>query len=143
MVFVAALLAAPAGAGDVVFGSFMLQTAQSTAGERCAAISLVDLGNGKFHLTAARVSEDGKAVHQDGIFAFDGLDHPDGAGGSLAFSRIDEARYVVVAKGTVHATAMRTLGSDGATMTEIADGTDDGDAFHAARVYARRAGTCD
>ncbi len=126
-----------------MFGSFTLDAAHSTGGERCAVMTLEDLGNGKFRLTGVRVGASGNAVRQDGIFAFDGGDHPDGAGGSLAFTRVDEQRYVVVSKGPVRATAMRTLTDDGATLTENADGIDDGDAFHASRVYTRGTGTCE
>lgn len=129
-------------AADPVFGSFTLDAAQSTGSERCAVMALEDLRGGKFRLTGVRVNADGHLTRQDGVFAFDGGDHPDGAGGTAAFARIDAQRYVVVTKGTVHATAMRTLTDDGAMMTEIADGTDDGDAFHASRVYTRGAGTC-
>jgi hypothetical protein len=136
------VFAAPALADDPVFGSFTLDPARSTGGDVCAVMSLEDLGGGKFHMTAVRVAANGKTGHQDGVFAFDGGDHADGAGGSLAFLRIDPQRYVVVSKGAVRSTAMRTLSADGAVMTEIADGTDDDEAFRASRVYVRGAGSC-
>jgi hypothetical protein len=132
---------APALAGDAAFGTFTLDPARSTGGEVCAVMTLEDLGSGKFQLTSVRVSAAGKTVRQNGIFAFDGGDHPV-EGGSLAFLRVDPQRYVVVSKGTVQGTAMRTLSDDGTTLTETVDGTDDGDAFHAARVYVRGSGTC-
>jgi hypothetical protein len=124
-----------------VFGTFVLDPAQSSVGERCAVTGLEDLGGGKFRFTETRIDADGKITQRDGVFAFDGADHPDGAGGSLAFTRIDDGRYAMVSKGTVRATAMRTLTGD--TLTETADGTSDGDAFHALNVYTRGAGTCD
>jgi hypothetical protein len=137
-----AVFAAPAFADDPVFGSFTLDPARSTGGDVCATASLEDLGGGKFRMTAVRVGADGKAQHQEGVFAFDGGD-ADGTGGSLAFLRIDPQRYVVVSKGTVRSTAMRTLSDDGAVMTERVDGTDDGDAFRASRVYIRGTGSCE
>jgi hypothetical protein len=136
-----AALAAPAIAADAAFGSFVLDPAQSGGGERCAVTALEDLGNGKFRFSETRIDADGKAVHRDGVFAFDGGDHPDGSGGSLAFTRIDDARYAMVSKGTLRATAMRTLSGD--TLTETVDGSDDGDAFHAAHVYTRGSGSCE
>jgi hypothetical protein len=126
-----------------VFGSFTLDPSRSTGGEVCAAVSLDDLGGGKFRMTAVRVAADGKLQHQDGMFAFDGGDRADGTGGSLAFLRVDDHRYVVVSKGLVRATAMRTLSADGAVMTETIDGTDDDDAFRASRVYVRGTGSCE
>lgn len=142
-----AISAAPAFADDPAFGSFTLDPARSTGGDVCAVTNLEDLGGGKFHMTAVRVTADGKMQHQDGVFAFDGGDHPvalaDGTGGSLAFLRIDDHRYIVVSKGTVRSTAMRTLSADGAVMTETIDGTDDDEAFRASRVYVRGTGSCE
>jgi hypothetical protein len=129
-----------------VYGSFTLDPARSTGGDVCAVTNLEDLGGGKFRMTAVRVTADGKTERQDGIFAFDGGDHPvalaDGLG-SLAFLRIDAQRYVVVSKGTVRATAMRTLSDDGTVMTETIDGTDDDEPFRALRVYVRGTGSCE
>lgn len=132
----------PAMAADPVFGTFTLDTAQSTGGETCQVMTLDDLGNGKFRLTSVTVDGDGAALRQDGIFAFDGLDHPDGAGGTLAFTRIDDLRYAVVIKGVTRATAMRTLSDDEGIMSEVADGVSDGKRFHALRVYLRRDSQC-
>jgi hypothetical protein len=126
-----------------VFGSFTLDPSRSTGGDVCAAVSLDDLGGGKFRMTAVRVTADGKMQHQDGMFAFDGGDRADGTGGSLAFLRIDDRRYVVVSKGVVRSTAMRTLSDDGTVMTETIDGTDDDEAFRASRVYVRGTGSCE
>lgn len=127
-------------AADGVFGTFVLDPVQSRGGERCAVTQLEDLGNGKFGFRETRIDADGKVVQRNGVFAFDGGDHPDGTGGTLAFTRIDDARYVVVFKGRVRATAMRTLASD--TLTETIDGAADDDAFHAARVYTRGTADC-
>lgn len=135
-------LTAPALAADAVFGSFTLDAVHSTGGERCAVMTLEDLNSGKFRFTAVRIDADGKRTHQDGIFAFDGGDHPDGTGGSLAFLRIDEHRYAVVSKGTIRSTAMRTLSADGTALTETADGVNDGEPFRATRIFTRGAGTC-
>jgi len=144
LILAAVALAVPSlAADDPVFGSFTLDAVHSTGGERCAVFSLDDLGNGKFRYSETRVPAEGVVQHHDGIFAFDGGDHSDGAGGTAAFTRIDAQRYVLVTKGPVHATAMRTLTDDGATLTENADGVDDGDAFHASRVFTRGIGTCE
>jgi len=126
-----------------VFGTFTLDAAQSSGGERCAVMTLEDLGGGKFRYDAVRIDAGGATVRQDGIFAFDGGEHPDGAGGTLAFLRIDDARYATVSKGAVRSTAMRTLSDDGATLTESEDGTSDDDAFRAVRLFTRGAGVCD
>jgi hypothetical protein len=139
-------LAAPAVAADAVFGSFTLDPARSSGGEVCAVTSLEDLGGGKFHLTETRVTAAGKVERRNGVFAFDGGEHPvalaDGIG-RLSFLRIDEHRYVVVSLGSRHATAMRTLTDDGAIMTETEDGVDDDEAFHALRVWVRGSGSCE
>jgi hypothetical protein len=129
-----------------VFGSFVLDPARSAGGDVCAVMSLDDLGGGKFRLRTVHVTADGESERQDGIFAFDGGDHPvalaDGLG-SLAFLRVDDHRYVVVSKGKVRSTAMRTLSDDGAVMTETIDGTDDNEPFRASRVYVRGTGACE
>lgn len=120
-----------------MFGSFARE------GTPCAVTALDDLGGGKFRFTAALTGADGRVHRQDGIFAFDGLDHPDGDGGTLAFARIDEHRYAIVSKGKLRGLAMRTVADDGAAMTETSDGTNDGDAFHFVRVYRRGPGNCE
>ena len=139
----AVAFAAPAFAADPFFGSFMLDAARSTSGERCAAFTLEDLGNDKFRLTGVRVAGDGTLLRQDGVFAFDGGAHADGAGGTASFTRIDEHRYAVVTKGIEQSTAMRTMTDDGATMVENADGVRDDEPFHASRVFTRGTAPCD
>ena len=88
------------------------------------------------------IAGDGSVRRQDGVFAFDGGEHPLGKG-TLAFARIDEHRYAVVSKDGGQSTAVRTLSDDGATMVENADGVRDDEPFHATRVFSRGTGTCD
>ena len=138
---VALVAAAPAFAADPFFGSFTLDAARSTSGERCAVLTLEDLGNDKFRLTGVSIAGDGSVNRQDGVFAFDGGAHPISKG-TLAFTRIDAQRYAVVSKGDGQSTAVRTLTDDSATMIEAADGVRDNEPFHATRVFTRGAGTC-
>jgi hypothetical protein len=138
-----AALASPASAADAMFGSFTLDASRSTGGERCAVFTLEDLGGGKFRFSGQRVAASGAHTTEDGIFAFDGTDHPDGAGGTLAFTRIDEGRYAMVTKSGVQSTAVRTLSDDGTTLVEEADGVEDEREFHASRVYLRGTGVCE
>ncbi len=139
---------APAFAGDPVYGTWTVDVARSqyaAAADICYVTTLEDLGNGKFRLTSTRKRANGEVARQDTVSAFDGGDHPDGSGGTTAFTRIDEHRYVMVLKdhGTPLATVMRTISDDGRTMTDVANGSKDGKPFHETLVFERKDSSCE
>jgi hypothetical protein len=135
-------LTAPAFAADAVFGTFLADAIDADGNRVCTAHTLEDYGNGKFHFVAVEITK-ANARHRDGIFAFDGGDHGDGAGGTLAFIRIDAHRYIIVAKGSRRTTTTATLSDDQALLTEYTDGVDDGTAFHSVTIFKRSAGGCE
>jgi hypothetical protein len=135
VIAVAGALALPAGAADSNpwVGTWTLDVAKSTfspgPAPKSNVIVTTDAGGGKFHSDVTVVTADGKTLHTEATYAYDGTDYPvtgGTEGQTVALQKDPSTQTLTVTvkvNGNVTATITSVMASDGKSYTSTGTGT--------------------
>ena len=131
----AGVFALPATAADSSpwVGTWTLDVAKSTfspgPAPKSDVIVTTGAGGGKFHSDVTVVGADGKTLHTEATYAYDGKDYPvtGGPEGETVALQEDSKTHTLTltikVKGKVTTTATSVMGSDGKSFTSTGTGT--------------------